>query len=204
MKTNNYKIIFFGTPDFATTVLKSLIIHKYKPMCVITGVDKPVGRKQVLIPSSVKQLALKHNINILQPKSFKNNNEIINKLSLLKPDLFIIAAYGLILPKNILNIPKYKCINIHPSLLPKYRGASPIQSTIINGEKQTGVTVILMDEKMDHGDIISVSKLKISNFKITYQQLSKQLANLSGELIAEFDYFRFPTLIFNGVVCLVV
>ncbi len=185
MKNKQYRIIFFGTPEFSAIILKKLINSPFSPIAVVTASDKPEGRKQILIPSKVKKLSIKENISVLQPTSLRNNPQIVKELTNLKSDLFIVAAYGLILPKEVLNIPRKGCINIHPSLLPKYRGASPIQETILNGDQETGTTLILMDEKMDHGPIISDLKFKIVDLKITYPILSNKLAKLSSQLLIE-------------------
>jgi methionyl-tRNA formyltransferase len=178
-------IVFWGTPEFAAIILDILIKNNYLPVAVVTAPDKPVGRKKILTPPPVKVLAQKHNLFILQPEKLKENFNFKSEILNLKPDLFIVAAYGLILPKEILDIPKYGSLNIHPSLLPKYRGASPIQATILNGDKITGVTIILMDEKMDHGPILARRKLEIQNSKITYPELTEKLAKLGAELLIE-------------------
>ncbi len=199
MPKKQYKIIFFGTPEFAAIILKKLVKTEFKPIAVVTAPDKPVGRhayrqvkKQILAPSPAKEMGLKHKIPVLQPKSLKNNLEVIQQLSLFSPDLFIIAAYGLILPQEVLDIPKFGSLNVHPSLLPKYRGASPIQATILGNDKQTGVTIMLMDEKIDHGPIlaqrglkISISKSQIPITKITYTELSIELAILGADLLID-------------------
>lgn len=169
------KIIFIGTPKFASIILEKLI-PEYKPVLVITAPDKPVGRKQLLTPSEVKTTAMNNNIPVLQPIKIKDAEDDIRKL---KPDLIVLTAYGQIIPKSILDIAK--SINIHPSLLPEYRGASPIQSVILNGEKETGITIYIMDEKMDHGPIIAVSKLEIDN--PYYSELADKLADLGAKLL---------------------
>jgi len=179
--SNGVKIVFLGTPEFGAIILERLIKAGYKPVLVITAPDKPVGRKQVLTPSLVKVIAEKYKIPVLQPQAILNlKSEILN----LKPDLIVLVAYGQILPKEILDITQYGCLNIHPSLLPKYRGPSPIQYTILNGDKETGITIILMDEKMDHGKIISNIKYQISK-RITYPELLKELAELGAKLLIE-------------------
>lgn len=183
MKNIKYKIIFWGTPEFARIILEALIVSTYKPIMVITAPDKLTGRKQILTPSPIKNLAANHNIDIVQPQSLKDNIDLINKLSYIQPDLFIVAAYGLILSKKILNIPKHGSINVHPSLLPKYRGASPIHAAILKGDKITGVTIMLMDEKIDHGPIISDLRFKIDDLRITYPELSDELAKFGGKLL---------------------
>jgi len=185
MKKSKIKIVFLGTPEFSAIILEKLVKNSYNPLLVVTAPDKPVGRKQILTPPPAKIIAQKYNLPVLQPANLKNSTGI-HFLKLLKqkaPDLIITAAYGQILPKKILNIPKYGCLNVHPSLLPKYRGPAPIQAAILNGDKKTGVTIILMDEKIDHGKIISSSQFLISNKKITYQELSQKLAELGADLL---------------------
>jgi len=177
-----YKIIFWGTPDFAVTILNSMVKNSWKPIAVVTEPDKPAGRKRIITPPPVKIAAEKYNIKIFQPE---NPLDIKNQLKNLNPDLFIVTAYGKILPKEILDIPKFGSLNIHPSLLPKYRGASPIQATILNGDKETGITIILMDEKIDHGSIIAQRKLDFPLNKITYQKLSEKLSELGAKLLIE-------------------
>lgn len=176
------KIIFIGTPEFAVPILEALINNNYKPILVITIPDKPIGRKQIITPSPVKITAQKYDISVVQPEKIADFRDELLKLS---PDLIVVAGYAQFLSKEILEIPKYGCINIHPSLLPKYRGASPIQYAILNGEKETGTTIILMDEKMDHGKIIAQRKLEIKEEKITFQDLSKKLSALSSSLLIE-------------------
>jgi len=176
------KIVFIGTPEFGALVLEKLVENNLKPILVVTAPDKPVGRKQILTPPPVKILTEKYQIPILQPEQILNSKvEIRNS----NPNLIIVASYSQILPKEILEIPKYGCLNLHPSLLPCWRGPSPIQYTILAGDEETGVTIILMDEKMDHGPILANRKLLIANRKITYDKLLKELANLGGELLIE-------------------
>ncbi|MCX7778787.1 MAG: methionyl-tRNA formyltransferase [Patescibacteria group bacterium] len=178
----NLRIIFLGTPEFSAIILEKMIKTGFKPITVVTAPDKPVGRKQTLTPSPLKVMAEKYKIPVLQPtKIIDSKFYILNS----KPDLIVLAAYGQIIPKEILEIPKYGCLNIHPSLLPKYRGASPIQTTILNGDQESGVTIILMDEKMDHGPIIAKTRYQISNNKITTPELTKTLAELGGNLLIE-------------------
>jgi len=182
MENCKIKIIFIGTPKFGAIILERLIKNNYKPILVITAPDKPVGRKNVLTPSEVKLAVQKYKISILQPEKVSN---IKGQLSNIKPDLIICAAYGQILPKEILEIPKYGCLNIHPSLLPKYRGASPIQTALLNNDKETGITIYVMDEKMDHGPILAGRELKIPNSKENYETLNKKLAEIGVKLLIE-------------------
>lgn len=175
MKEVKPKIIFLGTPEFGAIILEGLVKNNYKPVLVITSPDKPVGRKQILTPSAVKIVAQKYNLPLAyQPEETKK----------IKPDLIVCAAYGQILSKEVLEIPKYGCLNVHPSLLPKYRGPSPIQTAILNNDKETGVTIFLMDEKIDHGKIVASSKYQIAN-NVYYQKLEKELAELAIKLLIE-------------------
>lgn len=174
------KIVFFGNPEFGAIILENIIKGGQKPKLVVTYPDKPVGRKQILTPTPVKIIAKKYKIPVEQPNDLK---EIKGKLKKLKPDLIIIAAYGRILPKEILDIPKGGCLNIHPSLLPKYRGPSPVQFTILEGEEKTGVTIILTTEEMDKGPILASLEFKIRNPKITHLELEKELADFGAKLL---------------------
>jgi len=176
----NPKIIFLGTPEFGATILEGLIKNNHKPCLVITATDKPVGRKQILTPPPAKIIAEKYNIPIIQPEKVLSCKLQATRI---KPDLIIMAAYGEIIPKEFLEIPKYGCLNIHPSLLPKYRGPSPIQTVILNGDRETGTTIILIDEKMDHGPVIANRQLSITDCEITTDELSKKLAALSIDLL---------------------
>lgn len=148
------KILFMGTPDFAKESLESIFDAGHNIIGVVTNPDKPKGRGLKMMASPVKEFALEKNLKIYQPVKVRNNEEFINKIKDLKPDVICVVAYGKILPKDILKIPKYGCINVHASLLPKYRGAAPIQWAVINGEKTTGVTTMYMDEGMDTGDML--------------------------------------------------
>lgn len=174
------KTIFIGTPKFAATILESLI-KKNKPILVITETDKPSGRKQEVIPSDVKVMAEKYKIPVVQPEKIKDAEQ---ELKNLEPDLIVLTAYGQIIPKSVLEIPRFGSINVHPSLLPKYRGASPVQSAILNGDKETGVTIYKMDEKMDHGPIFMGEKLEIKN-EPNCEELKEVLANLGSKLLNE-------------------
>ena len=155
----NKNVVFMGTPDFAVPVLK-MLIEKTNVIMVVTKPDKRVGRNKELTFSPVKKVALENNIPVFQPIKIKNDYE---KLTEGKIDLIVTCAYGQIIPKEVLNLPKYGCINVHASILPKYRGSAPIQWAIINGDKETGVTIMYMDEGMDTGDIISISKMAITS-----------------------------------------
>lgn len=177
------RIIFFGTPIFSEIILNHLINAGYFPIAVVTNPDQPVGRKQVLTPSPVKLYASKHRISVLQPQKLKDT-QFLNELRAFQPDVFIIASYGKILPAELLAIPPKGTINVHPSLLPKYRGATPIQTAILNGDTETGVTLMLTDEKMDHGPVLAKSEIRISKSE-TYTSLHDKLADAGGKLLTE-------------------
>ncbi len=146
-------VLFMGTPEFAAPTLQALLDSRHDLRAVVTQPDKPAGRGRRLSAPKVKQLALAHEIPCLQPTAL-NDPTVEDALSALEPEVIVVAAYGKILPPSILNIPPMGCINVHASLLPKYRGAAPIQWAIINGETETGITIMLMDEEMDHGPIL--------------------------------------------------
>ncbi len=175
------KTVFIGTPEFGAIILEGLVNSIYKPVLVVTSPDKPVGRKQLVTPPPVKVLAGKNNIKVEQPQKI---SDIKTELLDLKPDMIVVSAYGQIIPKEILDIPKYGCLNIHPSLLPKYRGASPIQAAVLNGDRRTGVTIMLMDEKMDHGKIISQRSITMDE-KEGAVSLHNKLASLGSNLLLE-------------------
>ncbi len=149
------KWAFFGSSQFSVYVLDELKIHKILPSLVITTVDKPKGRKLIMTETPVKIWAKENNIECIDPNSLKENDELVSYLKSFNFDVFLVASYGKIIPKEIFEIPKRKTLNIHPSLLPKYRGASPVQSQILNGEKDIGVTIMQIDETMDTGPIIA-------------------------------------------------
>jgi methionyl-tRNA formyltransferase len=178
MKT---KIIFIGTGEFAAPILEKLIESSYQVRAVITAPDKPAGRRNELAASPVKKTALKHKLTVLQPDKISNTESQIKKLS---PDLIITADYGQIIPRQILEIPKSGCLNLHPSLLPKYRGPSPIQTAILNGDKKTGLTIILMDAKMDHGPIVAQEEMVIQD-NDNSQTLGKKLSEQAAGLLAK-------------------
>jgi len=179
MTKNNPKIIFIGTSEFAVPALKSLLKNNYNIITVITSPDKPVGRKQEIAPTPIKRLTEEYKLPVLQPENILN---IKSKILNLKPDLIIVSSYGKIIPKSILDIPLLKSLNIHPSFLPKHRGASPIQTAILNGDKKTGITIILMDEKMDHGPIISQVEMDIKPDE-NYKDLEKRLSKESSDFL---------------------
>ncbi len=175
------KIIYMGTPDFAVPALKSLANSQHTVCAVFTQPDKPRGRKQVMTPPDVKVCAQSLDIPVFQPESMKSE-EAIELVKSFAPDVIVVAAYGKILPKAVLDIPKYGCLNIHGSLLPKYRGAAPIQQSVLNGDKVTGITTMLMDVGLDTGDILQTAQTEIGENE-TSGELFDRLAELGGELI---------------------
>ena len=178
------KIIFMGTPDFAVPCLKRLIEKpEYDVCCVLTQPDKPQGRKMILTPPPVKELALQHGIEVYQPATLKTD-EAYEKLKAFEPDYIAVAAYGKILPKRVLEIPKYACINVHGSLLPKYRGAAPIQRAVIDGEAVSGITTMLMGEGLDTGDMLLKKETPIGENE-TAGELFDRLAEESPDLLEE-------------------
>ena len=178
----NTRIIFMGTPEFAVPVLK-MLHENYQVILVVTQPDKKVGRKQILTPSSIKSFALEHGISVFQPNKIREDFEEIMEL---KPDIIITCAYGQIVPKSVLDCPKLGCINVHASLLPKYRGGAPIHKALINGEKETGITIMYMNEGMDTGDIIEKKVCKIEdndNVGTLHDKLSEMGATLLKEVL---------------------
>ncbi len=174
------KVVFMGTPDFALPALK-MLIEKTNVVLVVTKPDKIVGRKKELTPPPVKVLAMENNIEVFQPIKIK---EDYKKIIDTKPDIIITCAYGQIIPKKLLNLPKYKCINIHGSILPKYRGAAPIQWSIINGDKTSGITIMYMDETMDTGNIIISKEINIEN---KYVDEVFNMLSLEGASLLEYS-----------------
>jgi methionyl-tRNA formyltransferase len=181
-----------GTPGFALRILEALN-NQCEVELVVTQPDKPVGRKKEIIFNPVKKFALDKNLNLLQPDKLKDNHQAIETLKSINPDIVFVAAYGKILPKEILDIPKYGCINVHASILPKYRGAAPINWSLINGEEETGITIMKMDSGMDTGNIISSHKIKINDDDDTLM-LTEKLSILSAKKIIEF----INNLVLNG------
>lgn len=177
-------IIFMGTPDFSRESLEELVKNKHKIIAVVTTPDKPKGRGMKVTKSAIKEYALKQNFEIYQPITIKGNDQFIKKIKNLKPDLIVVVSYGMILPKEILKIPKLGCINVHPSLLPKYRGPTPIETAVINGDKKTGVTTMYMNEKMDEGDIILQKEIEIEKNE-TAGELWNKLSKIGAKLLIE-------------------
>ena len=177
-------IVFMGTPDFARASLEKLFDEGHNILGVFTNEDKPKGRGMKLTISPVKEFAISKDIPVYQPKTLKKNTEMIETIKMLKPDVICVVAYGKILPKEILEIPKYGCINVHGSLLPKYRGAAPIQWAVINGEKTTGVTTMYMNEGMDTGDMILKQEVEIGEDETT-GELWERLEKIGAELLVK-------------------
>lgn len=177
---NKIKTIFIGTPDFSVPSLRALINDKnFNVIAAIAQPDKKVGRKQIVTPPPVKVEALKYNIPVFQPEKISDLKPEIKNL---RPDIIVVAAYAQIIPKSILDIPRYGCVNVHASLLPKYRGASCIQAAIINGDKETGITIMKMDEGLDTGPIIFQKNINIENFD-TGGSLFNKLSALGAEIL---------------------
>ena len=184
------KILFMGTPDYATTIFIELLKSKYEIVGLFTQPDKPVGRKQILTPPHIKQYCIDENIElpIFQPLKLKNNQEAKEEIQQLKPDFILVAAYGQILPKDILDIAP--CINLHASLLPNYRGASPIQESLLNDDSFTGVTSMLMEEGLDSGDILGFQYLKITR-TMEVSEAFEKLSHIAAQLtITTLDNFE--------------
>ena len=177
-------IVFMGTPDFAKESLEAIHKAGHHVIGVVTNPDRPQGRGMKLQPSEVKKFALEKGFKIYQPLTIKNNTEFIEEMKTQKPEIICVVAYGTILPKTILEIPKFGCINVHASLLPKYRGAAPIQWAVLNGDKSTGVTTMYMDKGMDTGDIILKQEVTIEEDETT-GELWDRLAKIGGELLVE-------------------
>src|SRR3989338_5469628 len=191
---------YFGTSELSVKILDKLIENGYVPSLVITTTDKPKGRKMIMTPPPVKVFAQAHNLKIIQPESLAVKPPL-GGLTAKWLDLFIVASYGKIIPKSILDIPKFGTLNVHPSLLPKFRGPSPIQSFILSGEEKTGVTIMLMDDKIDHGQILlqkefeaRSTKFEIrnkfqiqnsENLKRNAKQLEEKLAELGGQMLVD-------------------
>lgn len=179
------QVIFFGTPQFAVATLESLLEHPdFEVIAVVTQPDKRRGRGSKTLPSAVKKVAIKHNLSIWQPKRIKKDRETLNKLKQANADAFVVVAYGQILSSEILAMPKLGCINVHGSILPKYRGAAPIQWSLYNGEERTGITTMLMDEGMDTGDMLLKTEIPIGLLDNAHQ-IANNLAHKGADLLIE-------------------
>lgn len=177
------RILFMGTPDIAAGCLDKLVSEKFNIVGAVTRTDKPKGRGHKLVPTEVKISAEKHGIPVFQPETLKNG-ELLPVLEELKPELIVVVAYGKILPKYVIEYPKYGCINMHASKLPKYRGAAPIQRAVIDGETETAATVMLMDEGLDTGDILAEKLLKIGDEE-TSGELFDRMTTAGGEVLCD-------------------
>lgn len=183
-------IVFMGTPDFAKESLKAIYEAGHNILAVVTNPDKPKGRGMKLIPSPVKEYALEKKLKIYQPLKVRNNIEFLDEIKNLKPDVICVVAYGKILPKELLDIPRLGCINVHGSLLPQYRGAAPIQWAVLNGDKETGITTMYMDVGMDTGDMVLKEKVEIGENETTgelWDRLSKIGANLLVKTLKQIE-----------------
>ena len=178
------RILFMGTPDIARESLDKLYNAGYEICGVVTPPDRPSGRGMKLIPCPVKEYALEKGLKVFQPEKITNNTEFKDEIKMLNPDLVCVVSYGVILPKSFLKIPKYGCINVHPSMLPKYRGAAPIQWAILNGDETTGVTIMYLDEGMDSGDIIVQEEVSIDPDETT-GELWNRLSSIGAKLLKE-------------------
>ena len=178
------RIVFMGTPDFAVPTLKKLYECGHEVAAVFTQPDKPKGRGYKLTPPPVKIVAMEHGTTVYQPQSLKKEPEMWETLRVLAPDCIVVAAYGKILPKQVLDIPKYHCVNVHGSLLPKYRGAAPIQWSILNGDDETGITTMLMGEGLDTGDILQQCSTTIGENE-TASELFDRLSIMGADLLID-------------------
>ncbi len=176
------RILFMGTPDFARDSLEKLYDNGYEICGVVTTPDRPAGRGMKLLASPVKEYAIQKNLKIFQPEKISNNTEFKEEIKNLNPDLVCVVSYGVILPKSFLNIPKLGCINVHPSMLPKYRGSAPIQWAVLNGDKTTGVTIMYLNEQMDAGDIINQKEVEIGSDE-TFGELWNRLSKIGADLL---------------------
>ena len=178
------KILFMGTPDFSRVSLDKLYKSGYEICGVVTAPDRPAGRGMKLAISPVKEYAIEHNLKLYQPEKISKNDEFKDEIRALEPDLVVVVSYGIILPSSFLKIPKLGCVNVHPSMLPKYRGPAPIQWAILNGDKSTGVTIMYLDSGMDSGDIIKQQEVEIENDETT-GELWNRLSGIGADLLLE-------------------
>ena len=177
------RTVFMGTPEFAVTILESLLQSSYPVLAVYTQPDKSAGRGHPIVFPPVKKLALERQIPVMQPATLKSS-EVVEKLASFQPELIIVAAFGFILPQEVLSLPKFGCLNVHPSLLPRHRGPSPVANALLCGDELTGVTIMLMDAGMDTGPILAQEKVGIS-FMNTTGSLSSKLAEVGAKLLVE-------------------
>ena len=177
------RIVYMGTPDFAAVSLKKLVDEQFNVVGVFTQPDKPKGRGMKLAPCETKQVAMEHNLPVYQPEKLRDGTALA-MLKELQPDILVVVAYGKLLPNDILELPKYGAINVHGSLLPKYRGSAPIQRAVLNGEQVTGVSTMYLAEEMDAGDVIYTSETEIGEFE-TSAQLFDRLAEMGADLLVK-------------------
>jgi len=180
---SNTKIIFFGSPDFSVPSLKKLYGAGFDIVAVVTSPDKPVGRKQILTPSPIKTEALNLGVSVFSPTTLKDG-VFFKEFKEFFPDLCVVVSYGKIIPQDFLNVPRYGFLNIHPSLLPKYRGPTPIQSAILNGDDETGISIMSLDKDMDHGPVLCQIKYQNLNLK-SFEQASSDLSLLGADLLVQ-------------------
>lgn len=186
MDSSSPKIIFLGTPEFATPALNALVKNNLKPILVITQPNKPAGRNKKLAPPPIKQVALENNIPLTQPANKKELKKVFENN---KADVCVLVAYGMIIPEEILDKPKFGFLNLHPSLLPKYRGSSPLQSALLSGDEQTGITIMKLNDKMDEGPIVAQKEIKIKsddNAETLHDELSKIGAELLIRILPDY------------------
>ncbi len=186
MRASDLRIAFFGSPEFAVSVLEELSEVGFTPALVVTQPDKPKGRALELAPTPVKIWATERDIDVIEPKSLKGDDPALTQLLNSEWDLFIVAAYGLIIPKRLLELPKYKTLNVHPSLLPKLRGASPVRTAILTDQRDAvGVSIMRLDEQMDHGPILAQASLEPDPWPVGAPMLEDTLAHEGGKLLVE-------------------
>ncbi|MCT4617426.1 MAG: methionyl-tRNA formyltransferase [Candidatus Gracilibacteria bacterium] len=179
------RIAFFGTPQFSAEILKKLLkIDDLDIALVVSQTDKPIGRKKIIMPTPVKEVALDNNIEVLQPTKLAGNTEFFDKLNSLDLDFIVVVAYGKIVPTGVLTANKYGPINIHGSILPKYRGASPVQECLLKGDKKTGLTIMFMDEKMDEGDILAIKEVDI-DIVDTQKEIFEKFVEIGPDLLVD-------------------
>jgi len=184
------RVVFWGTPEFAVESLKALLNSKHQVVAVVTQPDKPKGRGKKLAPPPVKVVAQEHGIPVLQPEKVKSNKELYEELKRLEPDIFVVVAYGKILPKEIIELPKYKTVNVHASLLPEYRGAAPIHRAIMEGKEKTGVCIMEITEQLDAGDIYSCIEIPIleeDDITTVHNKLAKAGADLLVDVLNKIE-----------------
>lgn len=181
----NIRVVFMGTPAFSVPSLMALVEEAaFEVLAVFTQPDRPAGRGREPQPPPVKQLAQEHDITVLQPRRLRDNLEMIEMLRKLNPDVIVVAAYGLILPASVLEIPPHGCVNVHASLLPRHRGAAPVAAAILDGDEETGITIMLMDEEMDHGPVLAQRATTIRPDD-TRESLMERLSEVGAELLVE-------------------